>query len=171
MGADVDEDLITCKNGCSSEGVSNFLMSRNSAACYIFGDVDLLLHPLKSLRRRANADINGLSCMLLPLLLRRPHVPTKELSSSPVVKLPRGTWRVPCVVAGRCPFVSTEAALRPAEAEGTPPKMAETDECAHRACFRIADVTVIHSVVTRATGSIAIGIVGAPLRGERVDEV
>ena len=35
--------------------------------------------------------------------------------------------------------------------------MAATDECAQRACFRMADVTVIHSVVTKATGSTAIG--------------
>ena len=33
--------------------------------------------------------------------------------------------------------------------------MAETEECAQRACFRIADVTVIHSVTTRATGLTA----------------
>jgi len=33
--------------------------------------------------------------------------------------------------------------------------MAETEECAQRACFRMADVTVIHSVVIKATGSTA----------------
>lgn len=33
--------------------------------------------------------------------------------------------------------------------------MAETDECAQRACLRMADVTVIHSVTTRATGLTA----------------
>lgn len=46
--------------------------------------------------------------------------------------------------------------------EELPPKIAETDECAHRACFLIADVTVIHSVVMSATGSIAteIGVYG-----------
>ena len=110
--------------------------------------------------------------MLLPLLLLRPHVPTKELSSSPVVDDPLGTCRVPCVLDRRCPLASAEAALPwPAEAEGTPPKIADTDECAHRACFRIADVTVIHSVVTRATGSMAMGIVGPRLRGEREDTV
>lgn len=38
-----------------------------------------------------------------------------------------------------------------------PPRIAETEECAQRACFRMDEVTVIHSVVTRATGSIAIG--------------
>jgi len=37
----------------------------------------------------------------------------------------------------------------------TPPKIAETEECAQRGCFRIADVTVIHSVTTSATGLTA----------------
>jgi hypothetical protein len=41
-----------------------------------------------------------------------------------------------------------------------PPSMAATDECAQRACFRMADVTVIHSVTTRATGSTAM-VIGA----------
>jgi hypothetical protein len=36
-----------------------------------------------------------------------------------------------------------------------PPKIADTEECAHLACFRMADVTVIHSVVIKATGSTA----------------
>jgi hypothetical protein len=35
------------------------------------------------------------------------------------------------------------------------PRIAATDEWAHRACFRMADVTVIHSVTTRATGLTA----------------
>lgn len=43
--------------------------------------------------------------------------------------------------------------------------MAETDECAHRACFLIAEVTVIHSVVIRATGSTAIDIFVSPAMG------
>lgn len=33
--------------------------------------------------------------------------------------------------------------------------MAATEECAQRACFRIADVTVMHSVTTSATGLTA----------------
>ena len=36
-----------------------------------------------------------------------------------------------------------------------PPRIAETEECAHLACFRMADVTVMHSVVIKATGSTA----------------
>jgi hypothetical protein len=35
------------------------------------------------------------------------------------------------------------------------PRIAATEECAHRACLRMADVTVIHSVTTRATGLTA----------------
>lgn len=42
-----------------------------------------------------------------------------------------------------------------------PPRIADTDEWAHRVCFLKADVTVIHSVLIRATGSIAIETVGA----------
>lgn len=36
-----------------------------------------------------------------------------------------------------------------------PPKIAATDECAQRACLRIAEVTVMHSVTTSATGLTA----------------
>ena len=36
-----------------------------------------------------------------------------------------------------------------------PPKIADTEECALRACLRMAEVTVIHSVVIKATGSTA----------------
>ena len=39
-----------------------------------------------------------------------------------------------------------------------PPNMADTDECAQRACLRMADVTVMHSVTTRATGSMATAV-------------
>ena len=37
-----------------------------------------------------------------------------------------------------------------------PPRIADTEDCAQRACFRMADVIVIHSVVIRAIGSIAM---------------
>jgi hypothetical protein len=50
-----------------------------------------------------------------------------------------------------------------------PPRIAETEEWAQRACFRIADVTVMHSVTTRLTASIAmvigiclVSVCGAP---------
>lgn len=45
-----------------------------------------------------------------------------------------------------------------------PPRIAATDECAQRACLRIADVTVIHSVTTNATGLTAT-VIG---RGSRL---
>ena len=35
------------------------------------------------------------------------------------------------------------------------PRIEDMEECAHRVCFRIALVTVMHSVTTSATGSIA----------------
>lgn len=38
---------------------------------------------------------------------------------------------------------------------GLPPRMEDTEEWAQRACFRIADVTDIHSEMTRETGSTA----------------
>lgn len=45
-----------------------------------------------------------------------------------------------------------------------PPSIAATEECAQRACLRIADVTVMHSVMTKAIGSIATAI-GRPACG------
>ena len=39
--------------------------------------------------------------------------------------------------------------------EAGPPRIAEMEDCAQRGCFRIADVTVTHSVTTKATGSTA----------------
>lgn len=55
-----------------------------------------------------------------------------------------------------------------------PPRIEDTDECAQRACLRMAEVTVIHSVVIRATGSTATetavlfeGIPAVPFRGVR----
>lgn len=42
-----------------------------------------------------------------------------------------------------------------AEEEAGPPRIAEMEDCAQRGCLRIADVTVTHSVTTRATGSTA----------------
>lgn len=43
--------------------------------------------------------------------------------------------------------------------------MADTEECAQRACLRMADVTVMHSVTTRATGFTATVIArGARLK-------
>lgn len=101
--------------------------------------IDRPLQPFRSLRRRANADNNGLSCMLFPFFPLNPHRVEMLPSSSSAPKLP------------------AESILRSLGGclVGPPPRMAETDECAQRACFRMADVTVIHSVTTRATGSMA----------------
>ena len=49
---------------------------------------------------------------------------------------------------------------RPPDSVFPPPRIAETDECAHLACFRMAEVTVMHSVVIRATGSTAMATFG-----------
>lgn len=46
--------------------------------------------------------------------------------------------------------------------------MEEIDECAQRACLRIALVTVMHSVTTNATGSIATVIL-LPVYPSKVD--
>jgi hypothetical protein len=54
--------------------------------------------------------------------------------------------------------VGREPCLPGWEGAELPPRIAETDECAQRACLRMADVTVMHSVVIRATGSIATDI-------------
>jgi hypothetical protein len=44
-----------------------------------------------------------------------------------------------------------------------PPRIAETEECLQRPSFLIADVTVMHSVTTNATGSTATEIaLGGP---------
>jgi hypothetical protein len=81
--------------------------------------------------------------MLLPFLPRKPHLPPDESSS--------------CVVT-----IPALSPLRPSTYGGAlvelPPKIAVTEECAHLACFLIAEVTAMHSVITRATGSTAIDI-------------
>jgi hypothetical protein len=51
MGAEADEERMTCKNGCRSEGESNVLISLQAA---------------RSLLSCPNADKSGLSCMLFP---------------------------------------------------------------------------------------------------------
>jgi len=54
--------------------------------------------------------------------------------------------------------------------EGEDPRMEEMLEWAQRACFRIAEVTVMHSVTTSDTGSMATGMDAIPgPRGGNVD--
>jgi hypothetical protein len=98
------------------------------------------LHVLNSLLSFVKADMSGLSCRLLPFLLLEPHLQPRLSSSC-------GTG-----VGLRLPSSKAGAWL------GTPPSMADMEECAHRACLRMAEVTVMHSVMTSATGSTAIVI-------------
>lgn len=153
IGADVDEERITCRNGCSSEGVSKVRMS---------------LQPTKSALKRANADMSGLSCMLFPFLPLSPHLLARLWSPSPV---PASDLTELCLaglifVAG--PFLGLgglDVSCSYTLVAPPPPKIAETDDWDHRECFLIAEVTVMHSVVMRATGSTAIEMAG---RGSRV---
>lgn len=109
----------------------------------VYGRLVRPLQPLRSLRRRAKAERSGLSCMLLPFFPRRPQRVDNAPSSSVKPRFPESSLLCD-------PFLSPEVCL-----EVPPPNMADTDECAHRACLRMADVTVIHSVTTSATGSMA----------------
>ena len=108
-----------------------------------------------SLLSLAKADINGLSCRLFPFLPRSPHRPARfsslllaEFSVDVVAECP----------LERLPVVDT--AEEPVAFRGyiveEPPNIAETEECAQRACLRIAEVTVMHSVVINAIGSTAM---------------
>ena len=83
--------------------------------------------------------------MLFPLLPRSPHLFANDTSSTgverPKVFVPEASSLFACGIG---PKVAVP-----------PPKIDATDEWAQRACLRIAEVTVMHSVVMRATGSIA----------------
>ena len=61
--ADVEDERMTCRKGCSKDGVSKDP---------IFEQV------LRSLRRRVNAEIKGLSCMLFPFFPLNPHLLASE---------------------------------------------------------------------------------------------
>jgi len=81
--------------------------------------------------------------MLLPFLPRRPHLPPNESSSCGVTMPAPGPLRPSTYGGGLVEL---------------PPRIAATEECAHRACLRMAEVTAMHSVITKATGSTAIDI-------------
>ncbi len=145
---------MTCRKGCNKEGVSNSWISAFRLTYYSRRYAfSLPLQPFNSRRRRANPAIRALSCILFPFFPRRPHLLASSSSSIPSTN--------------PAPFLDFLRALRSSRGvEGRepcklelgaelPPKIVETDECAHRACFRMAAVTVMHSVVTRATGSTA----------------
>ena len=158
---------MTWRKGWSKEGMSKFLMSTQELGlqtCYLML-VCLPLQPLRLFLRRAKAESKGLSCMLFPFLPLRPHR-LARLSSSPPA--PLGTLPIcagwPCVAPRLLSFcLESRLISLPVAIAGPPPRIADTDECAHRACFLIADVTVIHSVVIRATGSTAMDILGSPV--------
>jgi hypothetical protein len=115
------------------------------------------LQPVNSRRNLPNPAINGLSCMLFPFFPRSPHLFASPPSSKPSPPSPEEDLLL-------CPFRCTGSSRGVEGLEfcmlgfmglEVPPRIADTEECAHLACFRMADVTVIHSVVIRATGSTA----------------
>jgi hypothetical protein len=124
---------------------------------------NLPLQPRRSLRNLENADISGLSCILLPFLPRKPHRLAKlssSVGSSTDARLPDclRTISVRRLLEELGPRCKGEPGPVPRCVE--PPRIAATEECAHLACLRMAEVTVMHSVVTSATGSMAIATLG-----------
>jgi hypothetical protein len=100
--------------------------------------------------------------MLLPFLPRSPHLLAKPPSSSPSAIDDLALCLLRLLISS--PGVEGLELCLPGLDGLLPPRIAETDECAQRACLRMADVTVIHSVVIKATGSTATEIgVGLPL--------
>lgn len=93
--------------------------------------------------------MRGLSCRLFPFLPRSPHLLGTASSCSPPLIIP---WPV------------RSRRWTAGVLFDDPPRIAATEECAQRACFRMAEVTVIHSVTTSATGFTAT-VMG---RGSRV---
>ena len=95
--------------------------------------------------------------MLLPFF---PRIPQRFARVSSTLASPfNALLDGPCCCRGLS-FFSFDFGALPTSCPGVPPpKMADTDDWAHRLCFLIAEVTVIHSVIMRATGSTAIDIV------------
>ena len=119
------------------------------------------LQPLRSLRSLAKADISGLSCILFPFLPRRPHrlVRLSSPFASDPPDIPFGG-----LFSSARELLSFGAVDVPFRYEdGVPPRIAATEECAHLACLRMAEVTVMHSVVIKATGSTAMAALQAKL--------
>jgi hypothetical protein len=91
--------------------------------------------------------------MLFPFFPLRPHLLASPPSSASTAT---GLFLFPFLVARSSRGVEGREPCSPALlGEDPPPRIAETEECAHRGFLRIADVTVIHSVVINATGSTA----------------
>lgn len=129
------------------------------------GKGDLPLHPTNSRRSLVNAVSSGLSCMLFPFFPRSPHLKGRPSSSpssfSPEEVLNGFPLRIPISprgVDGREPPILGLKGVVP------PPRIDETDECAQLACLRMADITVMTSVVMSATASTAITV----LRGAMI---
>lgn len=177
IGAEVELDRMTCKNGWSKLGVSKVRISRlrcqsivpiSPAHIIARQIVHIPLHPFRSLLNRANALIRGLSWRLFPFFPRKPQrLSTGFESPSPTLILrpiAPGPPSLPPLLAGLTrglmgligigELLPVAAELLPAP----PPRIAETELCAHRACLRIAEVTVIHSLTTKPTGSTAIDV-------------
>lgn len=84
-----------------------------------------------------------MSCMLFPFLPRSPHLPSRASSaglSFMLAALP-SPFSIRCMASG---FAAP------------PPRMADTEDWAQRACLRMAEVIVMHSCVMRAIGSIVM---------------
>lgn len=119
------------------------------------GAFNIPLKPVNSRLSRPKPAIKGLSCMLLPFLPRSPHLfarPPSSASANPEDGLVLFPFPFPGSSRGVPGLELCKLGLMGAE---LPPRIADTEEWAHRACLRIAEVTVIHSVVIRATGSTA----------------
>ena len=101
----------------------------------------------RSWRSRPKPAIKGLSAMLLPFCPLSPHLLATPTSSAPSAPRPDEDGFILGRMRGFEGPSWTEL--------GLPPRMEETEEWAQRACFRMADVTDIHSDMTRATGSTA----------------
>lgn len=99
--------------------------------------------------------------MLFPFFPRNPHRPASPTSPFSSSSTPLAPPLLPCKLAAGLPDAGVDIPLfgLPMSPDPPPPpRIAETDDCAHRAFFRIAEVTVMHSVVTSAIGSIATEI-------------
>jgi hypothetical protein len=131
--------------------------------------LDAPLQSLRSLLSFVNADMSGLSCKLLPFFPLNPHLPapppaaSSSASAAPATAAAAAaTAAVATVGLRRCcspppePEPDEPSAGAAAAHLDPPPRMAATLECAQRACLRIADVTVMHSVATRPTASTAM---------------
>lgn len=95
--------------------------------------------------------------MLLPFF---PLSPQRLAKVSLLPIAPFGTFSDPSDWSFFPDCLNLDPTSRPPDIVAPPPRMAETDECAHLVCFRIAEVIVMHSVVIRVAGLTAMAILG-----------